>query len=572
MVWEIGETKMNLGRVDLAVIGAGPAGLGGAIEAASHGVSVMLIDENTRPGGQLFKQIHKFFGSREHGAGIRGLDLGTVLLEQARKTGVEVRLNTVAAGLFEGRTLALTCGDRFFTLETDNLLIATGASENALSFPGWTLPGVMGAGAAQTMMHLHRVKPGNRVLMVGSGNVGLIVSYQLLQAGAEVVAVVEVATDIGGYAVHASKLRRMGVPILTRYSVVEVYGDTQVEQAIIAAFDDRWQPVQGTERILDVDTVCLSVGLSPSAELARMAGCRFEFVNELGGYVPWHGPDQQTSVPGVYVAGEVTGVEEASIALDEGRMAGLNIAATLGKIGLEKLKQHRQEIQHRLNAIRQGPFGDNLRAAKQKLMGVQVDTTPPPSVSSSAQVRGTGILSDEELEKLPGVPGRGAFSDGKLAVLECAECIACNPCEDACPSGAIKVGNPITNLPSINSALCEGCGLCITACPGLAIFVVNSNFSETEGTVQLPYELLPLPSVGANVEALDRSGRPVGPGRIVDVKIARSFDRTALVTIAVAKDLVHEVRWFVCSEEACSSAQTASQSVVKGTSPEEKSG
>ena len=173
---------MNLGKVDLAVIGAGPAGLGGAIEAASHGVSVMLIDENARPGGQLFKQIHKFFGSREHGAGTRGLDLGTDLLEQARRAGVEVRLNTVAAGLFEGRTLALTCGERLFTLETDNILIATGATENALSFPGWTLPGVMGAGAAQTMMHLHRVKPGTRVLMVGSGNVGLIVSYQLLQA------------------------------------------------------------------------------------------------------------------------------------------------------------------------------------------------------------------------------------------------------------------------------------------------------------------------------------------------------------------------------------------------------
>jgi len=563
---------MNLGKVDLAVIGAGPAGLGGAIEAASHGVSVMLIDENARPGGQLFKQIHKFFGSREHGAGTRGIDIGTDLLEQARRAGVEVRLNTVAAGLFEGRTLALTCGERLFTLETDNILIATGATENALSFPGWTLPGVMGAGAAQTMMHLHRVKPGTRVLMVGSGNVGLIVSYQLLQAGAEVVAVVEAATTIGGYAVHASKLRRMGVPILTRHSVVEVHGDTQVEQAVIAAFDDRWQPVPGTERTLDVDTVCLSVGLSPSAEMALLAGCRFEFVNELGGHVPWHGPDQQTSVPGVYVAGDVTGVEEASIALDEGRMAGLNIAAALGKIGPEKLEQRQQEIQQRLNAIRQGPFGDRLRVAKQRLMGLQVDTTPRPSVALPAQVRGTGVLSDEELEKLPGVPGRGALGDGKLAVLECAECIPCNPCEDACPAGAIKVGSPITNLPSVDPALCQGCGLCVASCPGLAIFVVNSTFSETQGTVQLSYELLPLPSVGAIVETLDRSGRPVGTGRVVDVKTTRSFDRTALVTIAVAKDLVHDVRWFVYPEEGCSSAEAAPLSAVAGTSPEKKSG
>ncbi len=561
---------MNLGKVDLAVIGAGPAGLGGAIEAARYGVSVMVIDENVRPGGQLFKQIHKFFGSREHGAGIRGLDLGTDLLEQALKAGVVVRLNTVAMGLFEGHTLALTCGDSLSTLETDKLLIATGAGENAINFPGWTLPGVMGAGAAQTMMHLHRVKPGTRVLMVGSGNVGLIVAYQLLQAGAESVTVVEAAPSIGGYAVHASKLRRMGVPILTRHSVVEARGENKVEQAVIAALDDQWQVVPGTERTLNVDTVCLAVGLSPSAEMARLAGCRFEFVNELGGYVAWHGPDQQTSVAGVYVAGDATGVEEASIALDEGRMAGVNIAAALGKIEPENLEQRRQEIRQRLDDIRQGPFGDRLHAAKQRLMGVKAEAIPHPTEVLSSQVRGTGVLSDQELEALPGVPGRGAFSGGKRAVLECGECIPCNPCEEACRAGAIKVGSPITNLPSLDPDLCHGCGLCVAACPGLAIFVVDTNFSEEEGTVQLPYEFLPLPGPGAIVETLDRSGRPVGPGRVVDVKTSKQFDRTALVTIAVDKRLVHEVRWFVDPKKECLSSEAKTSSYIVKTKQERR--
>jgi Fe-S-cluster-containing hydrogenase component 2 len=303
--------------------------------------------------------------------------------------------------------------------------------------------------------------------------------------------------------------------------------------------------------------------------MARLAGCRFEFINELCGYVPWHGPDQQTSVPGVYVAGDVTGVEEASIALDEGRMAGLNIAAALGKIGPNELEQRRQEIQRRLNDIRQGPFGDRLRAAKNRLMGLKMETIPRPTDVLTSQVRGTGILSDEELEALPGVPGRGAFGEGKRAVLECAECIPCNPCEEACRAGAIHVGSPITNLPSLDPHLCHGCGLCVAACPGLAIFVVDTRFSETEGTVQLPYELLPLPEVGAVVETLDRAGRPVGTGRVVDVKTSRTFDRTALVTIAVDKDLVHDVRWFVYPEEKCWTSEGAAPSAVAVKSKKE---
>lgn len=115
-------------------------------------------------------------------------------------------------GIFPHKDISIMKGDEVYTCKADNIIIATGASENTLAFPGWTLPGVMGAGSAQTQMNLHGVMPGKRVLMMGSGNVGLVVGLQLMQAGCELVAVVDAAPRVGGYGVHAAKLARTGVP------------------------------------------------------------------------------------------------------------------------------------------------------------------------------------------------------------------------------------------------------------------------------------------------------------------------------------------------------------------------
>ena len=191
-------------RTEIAIIGAGPAGLSCAVEAARAGAKVTLLDENLKPGGQLFKQIHKFFGSREHQAGTRGFRIGEQLLKETEELGVEVLLNAAVYGIYEDKTLAYIKDGKDYALQADRIVIAAGASENALAFPGCTLPGVMGAGAAQTMINVHRVLPGKKILMVGSGNVGLIVSYQLMQAGADVVALIEAAPQIGGYGVHAA--------------------------------------------------------------------------------------------------------------------------------------------------------------------------------------------------------------------------------------------------------------------------------------------------------------------------------------------------------------------------------
>jgi thioredoxin reductase len=351
---------------DIAIVGAGPAGLSAAYQAASAGADVLVIDENKLPGGQLFKQIHKFFGSGEHKAGVRGYEIGRQLLEMVEGSGAKVLMDSLVYGIMPDKSMGILSGGVNYSVEAKKIILACGAKENAMAFPGCTLPGVMGAGAAQTMANVNRVLPGKRILMVGSGNVGLIVSYQLMQAGAQVLAVVEGAPVIGGYGVHAGKIRRAGVPIYVRHTLVRVWGDGEVEHAEIAEIDDKWRPVPGTEKTYDVDAVCLAVGLNPMTELAWMCGCEFAYIPALGGHVPLHDGGMETTVEGVYVAGDVTGVEEASSAIEEGNLAGVSAAEALGFLSSAAAEAKRAEIAGRLQALRSGMFGEKRRTAKEK--------------------------------------------------------------------------------------------------------------------------------------------------------------------------------------------------------------
>jgi NADPH-dependent 2,4-dienoyl-CoA reductase/sulfur reductase-like enzyme len=360
--------QQNMNKTEFAVIGGGPAGLSAAIEAAQAGVDVTLIDENEKPGGQLFKQIHKFFGSKDHYAGIRGIDIGFQLLKQVEESGVHIMLNSLVWGIFKNHELGIIRDRQNTLLKTERILLATGAVENALVFPNWTLPGVMGAGAIQTLVNVYRVMPGSRVLMIGSGNVGLIVSYQLLQAGVEVVGIVEAAPRIGGYAVHASKVSRRGVPIYVSTTVKEAIGKEKVEHAVLVNLDESWQMIPGTEKVVNVDVICLACGLSPLSELAWMAGTKFVYLPQLGGHIPVHDENMETSIAGLYVAGDIAGVEEASSAIEEGRLAGIAVAESLGKLSQENAKAKKNAIKKRLEELRLGPFGESRHAAKEQLI------------------------------------------------------------------------------------------------------------------------------------------------------------------------------------------------------------
>ena len=359
-------------RHELICVGAGPAGLSAAIEAARCGVDVAVFDENDRPGGQLFKQIHKFFGSKAHRAQERGFDIGRSLLGEAEELGIDVVLNAVVLGIYENRVMNVMFSDRIDHAKGERIVVATGASEKMIPVPGWTLPGVIGAGAAQTIANIHGCRPGNRLLMVGSGNVGVVVSYQMLQAGCGVAAVIDAAPKIGGYAVHAAKVARAGVPFYMSHTIEAAHGKNCVEGATIVEVDDSWQPVPGTQKELEVDTICIAVGLNPMSQLLQMTGCRMVHQPTLGGRVPAHDINQETSTRGIYAAGDASGIEEASTAMIEGRIAGLAAAHSLGYLDEPTFLEKRTRQMENMQGLRSGPHGD-LRAAAKETLNTAMD-------------------------------------------------------------------------------------------------------------------------------------------------------------------------------------------------------
>ncbi len=356
---------------DVIIIGGGPAGLMAAIKAREHGATVALMDENPMLGGQLVKQTHKFFGKRAQFAGVRGVKIAEILAKEAEEKGVDIYLETSAIGLFqdgEERIITAVRKNReLVEFRGKAILVATGAMEKMIPFENNDLPGVYGAGAIQTLMNTYGIQPGKDVLIVGAGNVGVILAYQLLQAGVNVVAVVEALPKVGAYFVHAAKIRRLGIPIYTRHTILRAIGKDKVEGAVIAQLDDSWRPIPGTEKEFKVDIVALSVGLRPSIELLHQAGAQALYVRELSGYVVRHDDRMETTIRGVFVAGDSSGIEEATTAMLEGKLAGLAMALYVGKAGGDAMKEMEQ-VRRDLNEFRGGPFGARTRIGEEKVM------------------------------------------------------------------------------------------------------------------------------------------------------------------------------------------------------------
>jgi len=352
-------------ETEIAIIGAGPAGLSAAVAASGFGAEVMIFEENSKIGGQLIKQTHMFFGSKEHYAKIRGIDIGQKLVDQLSDK-VSIFTQTPVIGYYSPHQLAIIKDHRLHMVKAKKIIVAAGAAEKMLTFPDNDLPGIYGAGAVQTLMNVYGIMPGKRILMVGAGNIGVIVAYQLLQAGVDVACVVEALPTIGAYQVHASKLRRCGVPILTRHSIKQPLGKDYVEGATIIQLDDNWKPIKGSERDIEVDTICLSVGLNPSTEIFSQIGCKMRNIPELGGEVAVRNHNMETTVEGIYVAGDAASIEEASSAMLEGKLAGLDAVEKL-KGSSDKIKQTKNAVRKSLKELREGPFGESIRKGEKKM-------------------------------------------------------------------------------------------------------------------------------------------------------------------------------------------------------------
>lgn len=341
---------------ELAVVGAGPAGLAAAVTAAQAGLAVTLIDEYPRVGGQYLRQWPAGWAAPSVPR-TRAERESHLLRQQLPTLPVEIRSQTLVWGLFPERTLSLYGPEGPSMLQAQCLILATGAYERVRPFPGWTLPGVMTVGGLQTLVKSYGIRPGQRILLAGSGPFLLPVAVQLMAAGATVVAVLE-AIRPGVWLRQAHRawghwdklqeawsylwtLRRAKVPLRWGWTITRAIGEKQVEAVDIAPATCLLQPSpwKGTETVA-VDTVGIGWGFIPATELTRLAGCHHEYCPEAGGWIPIHDENLETTMPGVFVAGETTGVGGADKALIEGKIAALACAARRGHLSPAAIRVH----------------------------------------------------------------------------------------------------------------------------------------------------------------------------------------------------------------------------------------
>lgn len=297
---------------DVLIIGGGPAGLRAATVLGEKNVKTLIVDDKNQLGGKLVLQTHKFFGSVEACyAGMRGIDIARKLEVEVRSfPSIDIWLNSIAIWVFSDKKVGILKDQREYVLVKPKiLLVASGAREKSILFPGNTLPGVYGAGAFQTLVNRDLVKAAENLFVIGGGNVGLIAAYHALQAGINVVGLCEIMPEVGGYSVHKEKLLKLGVPVFTSHTVVKVHGTERVEAITIAKVNEKFEIIPGTEKTFKCDTVLVAVGLDPVNEFYEKA-IKFGLK--------------------AYSAGDAEEIAEASSAIFSGKIKGYEILKELG--------------------------------------------------------------------------------------------------------------------------------------------------------------------------------------------------------------------------------------------------
>lgn len=469
-------------EVSVLIIGGGPAGLSAAIELGSRGVDCLLVDDKHRLGGKLVLQTHRFFGSVEAVyAGTRGIDIATRLENEVRKfSSVKIWLQSTALAVFSDRKVGiLKEGKKYALVRPKILLVASGAREKSLAFPGNTLPGVYGAGAFQTLVNRDLVKPTERLFIVGGGNVGLIAGYHALQAGIQVVGLIEIMPECGGYKVHKDKLARLGVPILTSHTILSANGKEAVESVTVAKVDEKFQPIKGTEKTFACDTVLIAIGLDPVNEFYLKA-------KEFG-------------LP-AYAAGDAEEIAEASAAIFSGKIRGLEIARDLG--------------------VYSGEIPNSWYETAEILK-----SRPGKTYPESFPEKETGVFPVIHcLQEIPCNPC-SAVCPRKLIEVDRSD-----------------IRKLPVYYEERDGKGCTGCERCVVFCPGLAITLVDYRRDAQFPEVTIPFEFLKeIINPGDEVSLVDVEGKFLTKAKVVSVKSIKGNDRTILVKVQVPKEIAKKV-------------------------------
>lgn len=469
-------------EVQVLIIGGGPAGLSAAIELGRRGVGCLLVDDKHRLGGKLVLQTHRFFGSIEAVyAGTRGIDIATKLEDQVRQfSSVKIWLQSTALAVFSDKKVGiLKEGRQYVLVKPQILLVAAGAREKSLAFPGNDLPGVYGAGAFQTLVNRDLVRPTDKLFIVGGGNVGLIAGYHALQAGIQVVGLVEVMPECGGYKVHKDKLARLGVPIMTSHTILRADGKESVESVTIAQVDEKFRPIKGTEKTFACDTVLIAIGLDP--------------VNEF--YIK----AKEFDLP-AYAAGDAEEIAEASAAIFSGRIRGLEI--------VKKLGLHSGEI----------PESWYITAEILK-------SRPGKTYPEQFPEKESGVFPVIHcLQEIP-----------------CNPCSAVCP-RNLIEVDKSDIRKLPVYYQEKNGKGCTGCERCVVVCPGLAITLVDYRKDPQFPEVTIPFEFLKeIIKPGDMVTVVDVEGHPLTEAKVNSVKSIKGNDRTILIKVQVPKEMAKKV-------------------------------
>lgn len=479
-----GEDRYKVYKTQVAIIGAGPAGLAAREELNARGVDNLVIDNNSHIGGQFLMQTHQFFffeQEKKYG-GMRGFDIAKTL---AGENTDGILLNSTVWDILEGKRLAVKdiLKEEIYFVDADHLIIATGAVPFMPAFENDDLPGVYTAAVVQKMMNQEFTLLGKNVLTVGAGNIGYLTSYQLMQAGANVKAIVEAQASEGGFPVQANRVRRLGIPVVLSHILLKAIPNENhdgIKGAVIAECEN-FKPIPGTEKIIDgIDAINICTGLVPDDQLLIKG-------KEIFGTHVWG-------------AGDAIRIGEGTSAVLRGKQAAMEVLQEMGKWVdydqyLKVSKEYIDSQQHPVRII-DGPF----------------------------------------------IPDEKRRQEKPFVLIDCLYGFACNPCQFACPHGAITKSSSST-VPQIDFEKCIGCMQCVYQCPGLAIFGYNLK----KQWLFLPIEYHA--EEQQEVFLVDNNGVKQGEGIIE--KILKKNNKTHVARVKaldVEGDELMQVRGFILKE------------------------